>query len=57
MSEPGSPELLTRVHQEIWLARGKLAGATYRVSSCPYSADELAGPRGCSPMASTPNSA
>ncbi len=40
-SQPLTPELVTKIHQTIWQARGELVGATYEVIPCPYTQKEL----------------
>ena len=42
-SNPHTPELVTKVYQTIWQARGELIGAVYGVemTPCPYTQEEL----------------
>ena len=41
-NQPHTPELATQTHQAIWQARGELVGATYKVTPCPYTQEQLA---------------
>lgn len=41
-TQPHTPELITRTFQAIWQVRGELIGATYEVSPCPYTQEQLA---------------
>lgn len=41
-NQPHTPELVTQTHQAIWQARGELVGATYEVTPCPYTQEQLA---------------
>ena len=41
-NQPHTPELVTQTHQAIWQVRGELVGATYEVTPCPYTQEQLA---------------
>ncbi|MBI2012715.1 hypothetical protein HYS90_02175 [Candidatus Curtissbacteria bacterium] len=41
-NQPHTSELVTQTHLAIWQARGELVGATYEVTPCPYTQEELA---------------
>lgn len=41
-NQPHTSELVTQTHQAIWQARGKLVGASFEVTPCPYTQEELA---------------
>ncbi len=41
-NQPHTPELVTQTHQAVWQARGELVGATYEVTLCPYTQEQLA---------------
>src|SRR3989344_8178477 len=41
-NQPHTPELVAQTHQAIWQARGELVGATYKVTPCPYTKEQLA---------------
>ena len=41
-NQPHTPELVTQTHQAIWQVRGELVGATYEVTPCPLTQEELA---------------
>lgn len=40
-NQPHTPELITQSHQTIWQNRGELVEATYEVTPCPYTQEEL----------------
>lgn len=40
-TQPHTPELVTKIFQKIWQARGEIVGATYEVTKCPYTQEKL----------------
>lgn len=41
-NQPHTPELVTQTQQAIWQVRGELVGATYEITPCPYTQEEIA---------------
>ena len=41
-NQPHTPKLVTETHQAIWQVRGELVGATYEVTPCLYTLEQLA---------------
>lgn len=40
-NQPHTPGLLDQTHQAIWQIRGEPVGATYEITPCPYTQEEL----------------
>lgn len=41
-NQPHTPEFVTQTHQAIWQTRGELVGASFEVTPCPYTQEQLA---------------
>jgi len=41
-NQPHTPELVTQTHQAIWQVRGEFVGASFEVTPCPYTREQLA---------------